>query len=525
MMNPIRGRMRDGYEELKMNCGNCGTAVPAGSAACIRCGAPAGGAYPACPRCRVNVHPQAQQCHSCGLVLRAPQPQQQAYAPVQPQYAQGQPQGYTPTQPQAQPVNVQKGCQRCGVGIPAGYTYCHACAAAVGQAGGNTVPCPRCRSQVVIGSHSCPTCGFVPGIGAAPAPVKSQSVVANFWGQLDKHASLDKLEGFSLKEMFSEVFRKRTQDEVDDYFQVGSRLTTPEIIEVPTGWPKPWFFGRVLMFVGMLYFAQYLAFHQFQNTLMLPGMMMTGALAMPFATAILFFELNAPRNVSFPRVLTLVCAGGVLSIFVSLIGFQVSKLHYLFGAPAAGIIEETGKLIAVVLMMKKGDKLYILNGCLFGAAVGAGFAAFESAGYAFNAFLGALPDKSQAGILFAAGNMVTSITLRGVLAPFGHVAWTGITAGVLWRARAHKTSMVDAFVDGKFIRAFFMVVLLHATWNFAAGFGLIIGGPFMALVGVVSWYLVFGIVQQGLRQVRAAQSLTKTGLIRAFDPSAAGKAL
>lgn len=381
--------------------------------------------------------------------------------------------------------------------------------------------------QVVIGSYSCPSCGFVPGIGPAPpqpAKAPGPGLAANFWMQLDKHASLDKLEGFSLKEMFSEVFRKRTQDEMDDHFQVGSRLTTPEIADVPTGWPKPWFFGRMLLFVGALYFAQYVAFYQFQNTLMLPGMMITGALAMPFATAILFFELNAPRNVTFSRVLTLLCAGGVLSIFVSLIGFQISSLHRYLGAPAAGVVEEIGKLIAVVLMMRKGDKLYILNGCLFGAAVGAGFAAFESAGYAFNAFLGALPDKSQAGILFAAGGMVKSITLRGILAPFGHVAWTGITAGLLWRARAHKSSMVDALTDGKFIRAFFMVVLLHATWNFAAGFGLLIGLPFMIFVGVVSWYLVFGIVQQGLRQVRAAQTMTKTGVIRAFDPNAAARA-
>lgn len=354
-----------------------------------------------------------------------------------------------------------------------------------------------------------------------PQPVpKGPGLAANFWSQLDRHASLDKLEGFSLKEMFSEVFRKRTQDEFDDYFQVGARATTPEIIDVPTGWPKPWFFGRMLLFVGMLYFAQYVAFHQFQNTLMLPGMMITGALAMPFATAMLFFELNAPRNVTFPRVLTLLCAGGVLSIFVSLIGFQISSLHRLLGAPAAGVVEEVGKLIAVVLMMRKGDKLYILNGCLFGAAVGAGFAAFESAGYAFNTFLSALPDKSQEGILFAASGMVKSIMLRGLLAPFGHVAWTGITAGVLWRARAQKPGIADAITDGKFIRAFLIVVLLHATWNFTAGFGLIIALPFMFFVGVVSWYLVFGIVQQGLRQVRAAQTMTKTAVIRAFDPHA-----
>ena len=431
-----------------------------------------------------------------------------------------------PHQPQLQPQLQRNACQRCGVAIPPNYALCLNCSygAAPGQMQQRTVPCPRCQAQVVIGSYSCQSCGFVPGIGAAamqPNIARGPGLAANFWSQLDKHASLDKLEGFSLKEMFSEVFRKRTQDEIDEHFQVGSRLTTPDIVQVATGWPKPWFFGRMLMFVGTLYFVQYIAFHQFQNTLMLPGMMITGALAMPFATAILFFELNAPRNVTFPRVLTFLCAGGVLSIFVSLIGFQISSLHRFLGAPAAGIVEEIGKLIAVVLMVRKGDKLYILNGCLFGAAVGAGFAAFESAGYAFNSFLSRLPDKTEEGIFYAASGMVQSILLRGALAPFGHVAWTGITAGLLWRARAHKPNIIEAMLDGKFFRAFCMVVLLHATWNFAAGFGLIMGFPFMAFVGVVSWYLVFGIVQQGLRQVRAAQTMTKTAVIRAFDPSAA----
>ncbi|HEU0120862.1 MAG TPA: PrsW family glutamic-type intramembrane protease [Bryobacteraceae bacterium] len=511
-----------------MNCTHCGAGLVPGAPACGRCGCPTSNMQPACPRCRAQVHARATQCHSCGLALAPAAPVgAPAQAPAQPQawqtpsHAQPQPQY---AQPQPQHAQAQNRCQRCGVSIPPNLSHCQACAytAAGGAAGPATVPCPRCRAQVVIGSRFCPSCGFVPGIGPVPPQQKpaGPGLAASFWLQVDKHASLDKLEGFSLREMFSEVFRKRSQDELDDYFQVGSHLTTPDITDVPTGWPKPWFFGRMLLFVGLLYLVQFIAFRQFQNTLMLPGMMITGALAMPFATAILFFELNTPRNVAFIRVLTLLCAGGVLSIFVSLIGFEVSSLHRFLGAPAAGIVEEVGKLIAVVLMVRKGDKLYILNGCLFGAAVGAGFAAFESAGYAFNMFLNALPDKTQGGILFAAGYMVQSILLRGILAPFGHVAWTGITAGVLWRARAQKKSVVDAITDGKFIRAFIIVVLLHATWNFTAGFGLLFGLPFMAFVGVVSWYLVFGIVQQGLRQVRAAQTMTKTGVIRAFDPSA-----
>lgn len=418
-------------------------------------------------------------------------------------------------------------CPRCRTVIPLTSQACPACALPLAQPQlaprPNTVPCPRCKAQVVVGSRSCQACGFTPGLPPSQQPGAPQSggLVAGFWHQVDSYASLDKLEGFSLKEMFSEVFRKRQQDEIDDYFQVGSKATTPDITEVKTGWPKPWFFGRVLLFVSALYFAQYIAFEQFQNTLMLPGMMMTGALAMPFATAILFFELNTPRNVAFHRVLSLVCMGGVVSIFISLIGFQVSQLHAVLGAPAAGIVEEIGKLLTVILMARKIDKPYILNGCLFGAAVGAGFAAFESAGYAFNAFLGMLPDKSHAGILFAAGGMVKSITLRGVLAPFGHVAWTGITAGLLWRARAQTPSFDKAIFEKRFLRGFILVMTMHALWNFTAGFGLIIALPFMALIGAVSWYIVFGIVQQGLRQVRGAQKMTHTAMIRAFGPSAA----
>jgi RsiW-degrading membrane proteinase PrsW (M82 family) len=333
-----------------MFCGNCGNTIPDGAQVCTRCGA--GVARPA--------------------AYMTPQPAPQAAAP-----------------------NLAP-CPRCRTQIPLSSYTCPACALPLAQQPPrpNTVPCPRCRAQVLVGSYSCQACGFIPGLPPLPAKgAKSGGIVSNFWSQVDNYASLDKLEGFSLKEMFSEVFRKREQEQIDDYFLVGSKYTTPEIMEVPTGWPKPWFFGRVLLFVSILYFAQYIAFNAFRNTLMLPGMMMTGALAMPFATAILFFELNAPRNVSFYRVLTLVCMGGVVSIFVSLIGFQVSQLHSIFGAPAAGIVEEIGKLLTVILMVRKVDKPYILNGCLFGAAVGAGFAAFESAGYAFNTFLGMLPDK------------------------------------------------------------------------------------------------------------------------------------
>jgi len=53
----------------------------------------------------------------------------------------------------------------------------------------------------------------------------------------------------------------------------------------------------------------------------------------PFASdRILFFELNTPRNLSFFSAMGLLCAG-ILSLFVALIGFQVSGLSRILGRP------------------------------------------------------------------------------------------------------------------------------------------------------------------------------------------------
>ena len=356
------------------------------------------------------------------------------------------------------------------------------------------------------GEHTCATCrddtqgsDGANSIRCADKPADAR-LLDPFRAKLDSYASLDKLEGFSLREMFSEVLKHRSADEIDDYFVVGSRVSTPRILEVSAAWPKPWFFARVLFFIGLIYIGQLIVLRQFGNPLILPGMMMMGSLAVPLATAFLFFELNTLRNIPFHRVLTLVCKGGMLSILISVAGFDVSKLHALVGAPAAGIVEETGKLLAVVLLAGRSDKGFILNGCLFGAAVGAGFAAFESAGWAFAALLGGNVD-----------DMVNTILLRGVLAPFGHVTWTAITAGALWRARARHESRWGAPIDRSFVRTFALIMVLHATWNLSASIGGAVALLGLGVVSAATWYVALGVVQQGLKQVEGAQALAIVG--------------
>src|ERR1700730_1798523 len=368
---------------------------------------------------------------------------------------------------------------------------------AAGEAGMFCIDCGNANQEsakycFMCGKSIGGDCG--PG-GSATAVAQTQrnsGVLQSIGNRISSLASTDQLDGFSLSEFFSEVFKKRTKDEIDDYFVVGTSRTTPRIEGVATSWPKPWFFFRVLMFVALIYFGFYFALAQFENIRLIPGLIMMGSLAVPLATVILFFELNVPRNVAFNRVLMLVASGGVVSLFVALVGFKVSNLDWL-GGSRAGILEEVGKLLAVVLVARSFRGKYILNGLLFGAAVGAGFAFFESAGYAFDY----LERTNSLSVMFDV------IQTRAFLTPFGHVAWTAIATAALWRAKGDRTFQINMLFDPSFLQTMSIPVVLHMLWNapFQTPFELHHIG-----LGIVGWFVVFGLVQQGLHQVRQEQS-------------------
>lgn len=124
----------------------------------------------------------------------------------------------------------------------------------------------------------------------------------------------------------------------------------------------------------------------------------------------------------------------------------------LSGGLAVGLIEEGCKILAVAFMARGLRHTAQIDGLLLGAAVGMGFAAFESTGYAFTAFVA------------TNGHVVASIAetvLRGVIAPFGHGIWTGILAAVLFReSRPHHFR-----ITGLVIVTYLFVSLLHGLWD------------------------------------------------------------
>jgi len=401
------------------------------------------------------------------------------------------------------------------------------------------VICPSCHNEVQGGDAFCCRCGaplhaalaatppppaavavsLTPSVPAAHTPsvhdygAAASHLLSGIGARLSAFTSTGKLEGFSLQDMFSETFRHRSPQEIEDYLLVGTARTTPDILEVNTGWPKPWFFARVFLFVAAVYvlFLGSLAF--FANPKFIPGFIFMGSLAVPLAVLVLFFELNTPRNVSFYSLLALVAMGGVLSLIVASIGYQTSFLDSL-GAPQAGIVEEVAKLAAVVIICRQTKHKYILNGMLFGAAIGAGFAAFETAGYAQDAFLSGM---AQVGFntqnFFGAGGssyLNSELFTRAWLSPFGHVVWTAITAGALWRAKKDLPFNFH-MLDATFWKTFLIPMGCHMVWDSTLAMGasnpnLFNYGVTLAL-GAVSWYVAFGLVQQGLRQVAEEQVL------------------
>jgi RsiW-degrading membrane proteinase PrsW (M82 family) len=152
---------------------------------------------------------------------------------------------------------------------------------------------------------------------------------------------------------------------------------------------------------------------------------------------------------------------------------------------------------------------YILNGILFGATVGAGFAAFETAGYALNegflaGMLTGITHGQTLGVATHGGvvEMLRVLRLRGILAPLGHVAWTALAAGAFWRVKQGTPTNVTMLFDTRFLKAFMIPVVLHAIWDAPLQM------PFLGnqiSTGIITWYVVFGLVQQGLRQVKEEQ--------------------
>ena len=389
--------------------------------------------------------------------------------------------------------------------------------------------CNYCGKPVTEEAKFCGNCGksiFSGKTGEAERPQPTQDSnntdKGNSWiDSLNDYIGNDKPADLNWKVLFSDVFKPHSTEDAEDIFICGTRTTTPASSKVSKDWPHPWLYSRVFIMFLIAFVLLWICVSSFSNSNAIPGMIVVGSFAVPLSTMILFVEVNAWRNVSMYHVIQTFLVGGCASLVTTLFLFSIYSVEEMdfFGAFMVGLIEETGKAIIVYIFLKKLRKLSILSGMLVGASVGAGFAAFESAGYAlqplmqflqysgYAAALGQTLDEQQ---MFDA--IQQSIFLRGILAPGGHVAWAAISgAGLVITAKSRGLFNTNLFVDSKFIRLFIIPVILHGLWDspVAGWFNNIF--PFAGYISliVLVWIVVLILVNMGLAEVCKENTIKK----------------
>jgi RsiW-degrading membrane proteinase PrsW (M82 family) len=199
------------------------------------------------------------------------------------------------------------------------------------------------------------------------------------------------------------------------------------------------------------------------NPNLIPTVVMLGSFLVPATAVIYYLDHGHSPTLTAQRVFFAFVYGGVLGILAAAILeawlLQDGPLVYL----GVGLIEEFAKLLALFLVCWGLRRFTMRDGIILGAAVGFGFAAFESSGYAFNALF------TPHGLsLFS---LVYSEVLRGVLAPVGHGLWTGILGGVLFEAASRRGHLA---LTGRLVLAYLAVSLLHGLWDSMRGIAIVL---------------------------------------------------
>jgi protease PrsW len=315
-----------------------------------------------------------------------------------------------------------------------------------------------------------------------------------FLDRLAHIVGVQPLHAVPLRALWREVFSPHTEADVERVLAAGAPETTPALARVATQWPRPWVFGRLLVLALLVYGAFVVAWSASGNRNLIPGMILTGSFAVPMSTLVLFFECNVGRDVSLYQVMRVLLLGGVLALLLSLFMYRIGAAFPLqgLGASVAGLVEEPAKLLTLGILINNPRYRFTLNGLLLGAAVGTGFAAFESAGYAFRA---GLEDGSLA--------MRDVIFTRGLLAPFTHIVWTSMTAAALWRVKRAAPFHWRMVQEPRFRRVFTVAVVLHMIWDSDVA---ALGDLLYLLVGLAGWFMVASLIQEGLEEIREAQT-------------------
>jgi RsiW-degrading membrane proteinase PrsW (M82 family) len=242
---------------------------------------------------------------------------------------------------------------------------------------------------------------------------------------------------------------------------------------------------RVLLIGFSLYVLGLIVLVLTLNPNLFPTVVLLGNFLVPVTYVAFFYEHRHLSRLSMPTTALSFFYGGVLGVFAAAL-LEPIFIARLTAATAfeVGLIEEFAKILGVLVIARHRRHDAELDGLILGVAAGMGFAALESNGYAFTAFL-----RSRGSL--SATVLVT--LLRGLLAPIGHGTWTAILASVLFRESAAGRFRLNR----KVVAAYLTVAILHGLWDgLPSALGTLVasGGDVMiaqTLVGVIGLLILW----------------------------------
>jgi RsiW-degrading membrane proteinase PrsW (M82 family) len=255
----------------------------------------------------------------------------------------------------------------------------------------------------------------------------------------------------------------------------------------------------VLLLGLSLFFITTLVMFLTRNTNLYPTVILIGNFLMPVVFVTFLYSHRPASALSAATIAQSFFLGGLLGVLGAslleplLIPIDPEQGLSLPAALAVGLVEEGCKLLAMLWLARRLRVASQMDGLLLGAAVGMGFAALESTGYAFTAFL-----LSQG--MIGASLFVT--ILRGLLAPFTHGVWSAILGASLFR----NSPPGHVRITGPAFLTYLFVSLLHGLWDGLPSIGYIVIPPGIPIsltaliIGITGLAVLAWMYRQAARQ-------------------------
>jgi RsiW-degrading membrane proteinase PrsW (M82 family) len=257
-------------------------------------------------------------------------------------------------------------------------------------------------------------------------------------------------------------------------------------------WAPPWW--AVLLIGLALWIGAVVSVFVTRDLIVLPTVVLLGSFLVPVTAVVWYLDHDSSPVLSPQRIVSAFLIAGVLGILAaSFLEFWLAYGPGLRGNLKVGFIEEFVKGAAIVVLALGLRSYTTRDGMVLGAAVGFGFAALESSGYA----LAALFVVQGQHLTLSLSSVVFTELVRGVLAPFGHGLWSAILGGVIFHA-ARKGHLR---LTWSMLVAYLGVALLHGAFDI---FGTIPAYIVISIIGLVP------LVYLWLRQDRGFPFIRRT---------------